>query len=157
MSEAILEPLWSAAQARAADAYTIEDIGVPGIVLMEHAGKAVADAVAGRRVKSAIVFAGPGNNGGDGWVIARHLWGAGIPCPVVTLRSPDQLTGDASLAAQMFLTAAEARGWTCGPFGGPFFLVDLADDLEHILSVVAPDVVVDAIFGTGLNRAAEGV
>ncbi len=153
----VIEPLWSAAQARAADAYTIEDLGVPGIVLMEHAGKAVADAVRARGVARAVVFAGPGNNGGDGWVIARHLWGAGVPCPVVTLRSPDELGGDASLAAQMFLAAAEARGWSCAPFAGPFFLMDLADDVQQLLDVTTPDVVVDALFGTGLSRALEGV
>lgn len=153
----LLEPLWTAAQARAADAYTIEDLGVPGIVLMEHAGRSVADVVARARPKTALVIAGPGNNGGDGWVIARHLWGRGIACPVVTLASPDALGGDASLSAQMFLTAAEARGWSCRQFGAPFFLIDLADDLEHILRVVSPDIVVDAVFGTGLNRALEGV
>ena len=120
----LIEPLASAAQARAADAHTIEDLGVPGIVLMEHAGRAVAEA-AGRFVPGlarAVVLAGPGNNGGDGWVAARHLWGAGVPCPVVTLRAPDQLAGDAGLAAQMFLTAAEVHGWRSDALGAPFFL-----------------------------------
>lgn len=162
MASPILEPLWTAAQARAADAYTIEDLGVPGIVLMEHAGRAVAEIVKARfpiltQGGSAIVFAGPGNNGGDGWVAARHLWAAGIVCPVVTLRSPEELTGDASLAAQMFLTAAEARGWSSPALGAPFFLIDLADDVQHLLAATGADVVIDAVFGTGLSRPLEGI
>jgi NAD(P)H-hydrate epimerase len=152
-----LEALWSAAQARAADAYTIERLGVPGLVLMEHAGKGIADVVKARRPARVVVVAGPGNNGGDGWVVARHLWNAGVPCPVVTLRAPDALTGDASRAAQMFLVAAEARGWTDATLGAPFLLLDLADDLAALLARMAPDVVVDAVFGTGLSRPAEGI
>ncbi|MCC7070019.1 MAG: NAD(P)H-hydrate dehydratase [Deltaproteobacteria bacterium] len=156
---ATLEPLASAAQARAADAHTIEDLGVPGIVLMEHAGRAVAEAA--RRLvpglERALVLAGPGNNGGDGWVAARHLWGAGVPCPVVTLRAPDQLSGDAALAAQMFLATAEAHGWSSAALGAPFFLADLADDLHAVIAAVAPGVLIDALFGTGLTRAVEGV
>lgn len=154
-----LEPLASAAQARAADLHTIEDLGVPGIVLMEHAGRAVAES-ARRLVPAlarALVLAGPGNNGGDGWVAARHLWGAGVPCPVITLRAPDQLTGDAALAAQMFLATAEAHGWRADVLGAPFFLADLADDLGAVIAAVAPGVLIDALFGTGLTRAVEGV
>lgn len=149
----------SASQARAADAHTIEDVGVPGIVLMEHAGRAVADAA--RRLvpglSQAVVFAGPGNNGGDGWVAARHLWGAGVPCPVITLRAPDTLPGDAGLAAQMFLTAAELHGWRAAPFDGPFFLVDLADDVDELLRRLGAGVIIDALYGTGLGRPVEGL
>lgn len=163
MASLLLEPLWTAAQARAADAYTIEDLGVPGIVLMEHAGRCVAEIVKARHPEltrgrgGCIVFAGPGNNGGDGWVAARHLWGAGIPCPVVTLKSPEALLGDASLAAQMFLTAAEARGWESPALGGPFFLIDLADDVSRLLEATGALVVIDAVFGTGLSRPLEGI
>ena len=153
------ELLVSASQARAADAHTIEDVGVPGIVLMEHAGRAVADA-AKRLVPDlcrAVVFAGPGNNGGDGWVAARHLWGAGVSCPVITLRAPDTLPGDAGLAAQMFLTAAELHGWRAAPFDGPFLLVDLADDVDELLRRLGPGLLIDALFGTGLGRPVEGI
>ncbi|MBI1947093.1 MAG: NAD(P)H-hydrate dehydratase [Deltaproteobacteria bacterium] len=153
------EPLASAAQARAADAHTIEDLGVPGIVLMEHAGRSVAEAA--RRLvlglERALLFAGPGNNGGDGWVAARHLWGSGVPCPVVTLKAPDQLAGDAGLAAQMFLATAEAHGWRSSALGGAFLLVDLADDVDALIAAAAPGMLIDALFGTGLTRAVEGV
>ena len=78
-----LSPLFSAAQARAADAFTIETLGVPGIALLEHAGRAVADVVAARLQGPAsslerarvLIVCGKGNNGGDGLVCARHLAG----------------------------------------------------------------------------------
>jgi NAD(P)H-hydrate epimerase len=142
----------------------MNELGIPGVVLMEHAGRAVADVVARFTTKSALVIAGPGNNGGDGWVVARHLWGRSIPCPVVTLVAPAALTGDAALSARIFLRTAAARGWDCEQLGGeagseraPFRHVDLASDLEHLLQTVDPDVVVDALFGTGLRRTLEGV
>lgn len=152
-------PLASAAQARAADAYTIEDLGVPGIVLMEHAGRAVARVArqAAPAVERALVLAGPGNNGGDGWVAARHLWSAGIPCPVLTLRAPDTLEREASQAAQMFLHAADARGWRAGVFDEAFMLIDAADDLLHFLDILRPDVIIDALFGSGMTRPLEGL
>jgi NAD(P)H-hydrate epimerase len=82
-----LAPLLSAQQAQQADAYTIERIGIPGIVLMEHAGRAVAEQarILVPGLSRALVLAGPGNNGGDGWVCARHLWSSGVLAPVATL------------------------------------------------------------------------
>lgn len=158
MSQPVLEPLWTAAQSRAADAYTIDEMGVSGLVLMEHAGRAVADHVKARHpgASHAVVFAGPGNNGGDGWVVARHLWSAGLPCPVVTLRDPSELTGDARAAASTFLKAAAARGWRSPALGGAFLVFGDGHDAERIVQASDADVIVDALFGTGLTRALEG-
>ena len=71
-------PLVSAAQMRALDGYTIKTLGVPGDVLMESAGRAVVQAVLALLSPgdSVLVVCGPGNNGGDGLVVARHLHAA---------------------------------------------------------------------------------
>ena len=92
--------LVTAAQMREMDRRTIEEFGLPGIVLMENAGRAVADAAwdllpdDGGRV---LVLAGKGNNGGDGFVAARHLSGRGVEVAVLLLCAMDDLQGDLSL------------------------------------------------------------
>ena len=112
--------------------------GVPGIRLMERAGEAVADAIcarsrAGGRV---IVVAGPGNNGGDGFVAARLLVERGYQVEVLLVGDVVRLKGDAALAA---------KAWT-----GPTAAADPA-------AVTGADVIVDALFGAGLDRAVEGL
>ncbi len=111
--------------------------GVPGLDLMERAGAAVADAVRlnyphGR----VLVLCGPGNNGGDGFVAARHLAMAGWPVRLVLLGEPAALRGDA---------AAMAARWD-----GPMLAPEAAD-------FAAADVIVDALFGAGLARPVSGV
>jgi hydroxyethylthiazole kinase-like uncharacterized protein yjeF len=143
-----LAPLWTAAHARDADVFTIDTVGVPGLVLMEHAGRAVADVVAalpGARAGVDVVC-GPGNNGGDGWVCARHLAGRGLPVRVLALRGADGLRGDAALAARAFLQARRSLGGD-----GPF--VDGIDgDVDEAVRAGTAGVVVDALYGTGLSR-----
>jgi hydroxyethylthiazole kinase-like uncharacterized protein yjeF len=109
--------------------------GVPGLLLMEKAGRAVADAVArhplGTRV---LVVAGPGNNGGDGFVAARVLAERGYPVRVMLLGDAAALKGDAAEAA---------RSW-----GRP---------IEPARAdAVSGGVIVDALFGAGLNREVTG-
>lgn len=119
----------------AADEQAIQ-AGVPGETLMENAGAAVVDAIRRRWPPSAtLVAAGPGANGGDGWVIARLLSDAGWPVRIALLGDRAALTGD---------TAAHAARWR-----GP---VEAAtpDALE------GAELVVDALFGAGLNRLLEG-
>lgn len=140
------------AQMAQADATAIAR-GTPGITLMQAAGHAVADAICQRwSPRPTVVLCGPGNNGGDGWVVAQLLRAAGWPVVVASLVPPDALRGDAALAAQACLSAwhdAEARhgagpgesGWqTLSP-----------------LSVQGAALVVDALFGAGLTRALDGV
>src|SRR3954467_11402425 len=82
--------------------------GIPGIALMEKAGRAVADVVArhplGTRV---LIVAGPGNNGGDGFVAARVLAERGFPVRLMLLGARDTLKGDAALAAQRWTGEVE--------------------------------------------------
>ena len=104
--------------------------------LMENAGKAVAQAIEKRwSVRPVIVLCGPGNNGGDGFVAARHLSSTGWPVRVALLGSRDQLIGAARENADLWRGKIE-------------LLTPIALD--------GAELVVDAIFGAGLSRALEG-
>jgi hydroxyethylthiazole kinase-like uncharacterized protein yjeF len=121
-----------------ADRLTIAGGGA-GIDLMEQAGRAVAAAVvarhrAGSRV---VVVAGPGNNGGDGFVAARILAERGYRVRLMLVGDIARLKGDAAVAARRFSGPVEAA--QPGELGG------------------AADVVVDALFGAGLDRPVEGL
>jgi hydroxyethylthiazole kinase-like uncharacterized protein yjeF len=120
-----------------ADRLTIAG-GMTGIALMENAGMAVAEAVAARRGPGSrvVVVAGPGNNGGDGFVAARLLAARGYTVDVVLVGEPTRLKGDAALAAAKWSGAI-------GP-AKP----DLLD---------GADIVVDALFGAGLDRPVDGL
>ena len=119
-----------------ADRLTIE-AGTPGIDLMENAGRAVADAVAARAPSGPIlVVAGPGNNGGDGFVAARLLAERGCEVRTMLVGGRERLKGDAALAAERW--------------GRPVEAPDPA-------KLGTPGVIIDALFGAGLDRPVEGV
>lgn len=123
------------AQMSAADAAAVA-AGVPSRVLMENAGTAVADAIARRFAPVPVsVLCGPGNNGGDGFVVARRLAAAGWQVEVALLGRRDRLRGDAAQAA---------ADWP-----GP-----VAPLAPAVLDRAA--LVVDALFGAGLSRPLEG-
>ncbi len=132
-SDAILLPPLVMA---AVDAATIAG-GIPGLRLMETAGRAVTRAItAGFPPQPTLVLCGPGNNGGDGYVVARLLAAAGWPVRVVSLVERTALKGDA---------ATMAAAW-----GGPFALAAAGDALG------TEALVVDALFGAGLSRPLDG-
>ena len=89
----------SVAAMREADRRAIEEFGIPGVVLMENAGRGAADValemLKGAANPSAVIVAGRGNNGGDGFVIARHLANAGVSVKVRVLARFDDISGDA--------------------------------------------------------------
>jgi NAD(P)H-hydrate epimerase len=114
--------------------------GVPGAELMENAGRAVAEAVLARHPAGpALVLCGPGNNGGDGFVAARHLAAAGWPVRLALLGNQDRLEGDAAHHAALWDGPVEA------------LTGDNAAGLPD-----AAEVVIDALFGAGLSRPLEG-
>jgi hydroxyethylthiazole kinase-like uncharacterized protein yjeF len=117
-----------------ADRRTIAS-GIPGTDLMENAGAAVAKAVTRRHPPGSKVamVAGPGNNGGDGFVAARHLAAAGYRIRLCLIGVPDKLKGDAA--------------WAAGRWSGP---VAPAPDLADAA------VIIDALFGAGLDRPVTG-
>lgn len=123
-------------QMYAADAAAMAD-GVSGDVLMEAAGTAVADAVRSLGdARPVAVLCGPGNNGGDGFVAARHLAAAGWPVRLFLLGDREKLSGDARTNADRWTGEVEPLS----PAG-----------LE------GADIVVDALFGAGLTREIDGV
>ncbi len=127
--------LLTPAEMSAADAATIRS-GTPGYTLMKAAGRAVADVVARSALGSRIaILCGPGNNGGDGFVAARLLAERGYRVTLGLLGERSALKGDAASAAQ------DWKGEVA-----PAASLDLA----------AADVVVDALFGAGLDRLLEG-
>lgn len=139
------EAVLTRAQVRAVDAALI-GAGVAGVLLMENAGRGAFEEVlrvmpAPRR---AVVLAGPGNNGGDALVVARHLRLARpeLPMVVVTLGDPSRFQGDAAVMRD----ALTAVGVHPEPVDG-LDLGALFDDL---------DLVVDGLFGTGLTRPLDG-
>ena len=157
----IFEPLWTAEQARALDKSTIEAAGIPGYVLMEHAGRAVADVVTrlcnGKSLRPVLIFTGPGNNGGDGWVAARHLWGLGIPALVLSTCKIETLKGDAAQAAQSYDRASGMMEWGLPGINKPWLVVTQPHQLSTYLQTFQPHVIVDALLGTGLSRPLEGI
>ena len=129
-----MHELLTAAEMAEADRLTIAG-GVPGITLMEAAGRAVAEAAAALAPAGpVVVVAGPGNNGGDGFVAARRLAAAGRVVRVVLLGDPAALRGDARLAFERW------RGPVL-PAGSALPAAALA---------------IDALFGAGLDRPLEG-
>jgi ADP-dependent NAD(P)H-hydrate dehydratase / NAD(P)H-hydrate epimerase len=120
-------------------------LGLPGPALMEIAGRAVADAIVREGIvgRSVLVLCGPGNNGGDGLVVARHLhaFGATVSVGLVLRRSEDEAK----------LRLVKARGI-------PVFDAATPDGMAAIAALVATtEVVVDAVLGTGRSRPATGV
>ena len=95
--------LFSTEEMYAADAAAVQ-AGIPGIQLMESAGRAVADQIRLHYTRrSTLVLCGPGNNGGDGFVVARLLQQAGWSVEVALLGDKSALKGDAALAAEKWL------------------------------------------------------
>jgi NAD(P)H-hydrate epimerase len=128
------------AEMRVLDRRAIEEAGVPAAALMENAGRAVADEAARMAAGGLVVLVcGKGSNGGDGFVAARHLDNRGVPVRVVAIE-PARLEGDAlaNYRALRF-TGADVRTL------GAAWLPEIRSALE------GASVVVDAIFGTGLE------
>lgn len=131
-----MNELLTTAEMADADRLTIAG-GIPGFKLMKNAGRAVAD-VACRAVdcRRVVVVAGPGNNGGDGFVAARYLADRGYIVRVCFVGERTRLKGDAALAAEEWKgPLEEAR---------PDGLTDC-------------DLIIDALFGAGLDRGVEGL
>lgn len=141
----------NAEQMRRADREAIEIMQIPGLVLMENAGlraaEVIDEAIEGLTERRIWVLAGTGNNGGDGFVVARHLDRLGAACEVVLVGATrDQLRGDA---------AAMCAAWT-GMGGTLLEIPDQAAWKFRAPALMAGDVVIDGLFGTGLNRPLEG-
>jgi len=141
----------SAEQMREADRRTIQDLGIPSLVLMENAGRQVVAAMeaffqdlSDRRV---AIISGKGNNGGDGFVVARTLHQRGIEVSVFVIGTVADIKGDARLNIEIL-----------GRLG--VTVVEIADEGQwelHFSEISDHDLIVDALFGTGLKSALSGI
>lgn len=130
---------------RQIDRLAIEEYQMPGVILMENAGRGTArvalEMLAPPAGKQAVILAGPGNNGGDGYVIARHLHNAGVQTTTVLCCDPAKLQGDAltnyQIISNMRLDIRRFAG-----------LEDLDSTAEMLKTA---DLVVDALLGTGFS------
>ena len=140
MPETADSPLYTAAQVRELDRLAIQEGGIPGYELMCRAGAALARRVDidWPGVESLCILCGPGNNGGDGYVLARLLAASGRSVRLLALADPDGLQGDARRAADDF----RAAGGEVERFSG---------ELPSSAGLL-----VDALLGTGLDRVVEG-
>jgi NAD(P)H-hydrate epimerase len=132
--------LYTAAQVRELDRRAIEEHGIAGYELMTRAGHATLDALRAMwpAARSVAVLCGPGNNGGDGYVVARVARAMGWRVRVVSTADPAGMRGDARRACEDFAAAGgHVEPWSP--------------------AVLEADVIVDAIYGTGLGREVDDV
>jgi len=129
------------AQIREADRLMIEEIGYPSLLLMESAGQQAAQIILTDfpESKEFVILAGKGNNGGDGLVVARYLIRAGKRVRILFLYPPEQLRDEAAIQYRILK-----------PLTTHFYLRSEVEDLKEFLQ--SADVIVDALFGTGLNQ-----
>ncbi|MDO5673655.1 MAG: NAD(P)H-hydrate dehydratase [bacterium] len=150
-------PLAFSGQMRELDRRTIEEVGIPGSVLMENAGRATVDAMEAHFGpvcgKTVLIFAGPGNNGGDGLVIARWVHGRGGRPLVLLMAEPHNLPPDAALNRHILQRLA----LPCRIIRAAADLDNALDDAEKEYCTRPLHSVVDALFGIGLARPLEGI
>src|SRR2546426_3433083 len=127
-------------QVRELDRRAIEEFGVPGIVLMENAGRGVAETICQLRLPDPVVICcGKGNNAGDGFVIARHLDNRGLAVRVLLWATPEELPPDAAANYRI----VQASGIPCDVLGPTEGMSALDAALADAGTVV------DALLGTG--------
>jgi len=134
---------------RRLDRFAIETIGIPGVVLMENAGRAAFEAayraIAGKRLP-ALVFCGRGNNGGDGFVIARHLINNGIETSVYVVGALTKMKGDAAVNLRILKK-----------MGVPITKVSKKMLPKLRSNMRRYGIIIDALLGTGLSGEVTGL
>src|SRR5260370_5792740 len=135
--------LLSRNEVRELDRRAIQEYGVPGVVLMENAGRGCAELLRSLGVQGPVVICcGKGNNGGDGFVIARHLDNGQVPVKVLLFANPGDLAGDAAINYRIIAKAGlPIETLELRPFDGEKLRCELA----------GAEWIVDALFGTGLT------
>ena len=134
-------------QVRAFDSWAINTLRIPGVVLMENAGRSCAelikDKLAGTAGQRVCIFCGPGNNGGDGYVIARHLLNSGFRVGVIIVGDRNKIKGDAKINLDIL-----------EQMGQPIEQLNLKEGNipERVEAFTAGAcLLVDCLFGTGLR------
>lgn len=139
--------LYESSDIREADSIAMSDYAIPGIVLMENAGRGASEVIAERfpSSRNILVVCGPGNNGGDGFVVARHLLARSFRVKIL-LSSPSQsYRGDSAINLQSLIRMG----------AGIFVSPDLSDDdIKNLFRT--HDLAVDALLGSGSRGAPRG-
>src|SRR5947209_5872742 len=139
----------TAQQMQSIDKRTTERFSISSLILMENAALAVVDAIFEhyRDCERAAIFCGTGANGGDGLAVARHLENRGVVPAIFIVGDRKKFKGDAEINLRI-----------CEQLALPMHDVVDAESLDDALIHAAEaDIIVDALFGTGLNRAPDGV
>ncbi len=136
-----MDRVLSVRQAQAFDKFAQDKLGVPSIVLMENAGRSVAEACAGRGPIAAVC--GTGNNGGDGFVASRHLLNSGRDVSLFVVGEKEKLKNDPQINLAILLKMKRKIKW-----------VKMARDLKGLTEA---GLIVDALFGIGLNAPVSGI
>jgi len=127
------------------DKYCIEVLGIPGIVLMENAALKVIKNIP-QDNKNFVIVCSSGNNGGDGYAVARHLLNRGNSVNIFTLGSEENMSVDALVNLNIIRN-----------MGAKIIKLNTIDDLEILKEkIMRSETTIDAIFGTGLSRNVEG-
>lgn len=140
----VIPKVMSRDEVRNVDERAIKEFGIPGVLLMENAGRGCVDWLVELGVSGRVVIcAGKGNNGGDGFVIARHLENLGLDVKVLLFANPESLRGDALINYQVIDRAQT-----------PIRILDDSlpeGELESVLSeeLASADWIIDALLGTG--------
>ena len=129
-------------ESQAIDRLFIEKYSIPGIVLMENAGRGIVEVLLSLKPQGKVLICcGGGNNGGDGLVVARHLVNLHIPVQILLFVEPSSLQGDAKTNYEIVKRM-------------DIPLLVVKDDLQVLQEYLAdPEWVIDALFGTGLKSA----
>lgn len=127
---------------RELDRLAIQEFGIPGIILMENAGRGVVDYLLSCKIQGNIIICcGKGNNAGDGFVIARHLDNLGLSPLILLFADPNDLKGDAKINYDIVIKSLL-----------PITIVREQNFSKIITDLISKsDWIIDAIFGTGLN------
>lgn len=134
-------------EVRAFDAWAINTLGIPGVVLMENAGRSCAELVIDKIADvvnpRVCVFCGTGNNGGDGYVIARHLLNSGVNVAVIICGDRSKIKGDAKINLDILESMDQS-----------VVQINPSDDNaagQFKILIKEADIIVDSLFGTGLR------
>ena len=138
----------SNSEMRSMDARCIDTLGVPGIILMENAGRHTFEFICDYMTENDIhgpvhIYCGKGNNGGDGYVIGRHLFNAAFNVELISVGDPGELKGDAQTNYRI-----------CQNYQVPLQIIKHRNDLKDLPE---PALIVDALLGTGLKGAVSGL
>ena len=134
-------------QVRDFDAWAIHEMGIPGVVLMENAALSCSELILqmleGNSAPKVCIFCGSGNNGGDGFVVARQLFNQGVSVKIVICADPVKIKGDAKINYDI------CRNMNLSIHAIDIESVDVCKEIEEC--VQGCDLLVDAILGTGMS------